>query len=286
VLVAAGVTYRRLGIPSLDRLVGIGVFYGAAGAEAPAMAGEDVYVVGGANSAGQAALHLARFAARVTVLVRGDSLAAGMSDYLITQLQATPNIEVRLHTQVVDGHGDARLEALTLGDVRTGRLDQHKATAVFVMIGAEPHTDWLRGVLELDDRGFILAGRDLPEPAWPLQRAPLPFETSLPGVFRSRRRALRLRQARRRRRRGRRGGGWLRPPVPARTRHRGRVQASIRDMIERARRGGIQRAARHRRHHRRRPGGAAGWSPAERPPGCDPGRHRLRQRPHYPVPRR
>jgi thioredoxin reductase (NADPH) len=183
VLVAAGVTYRRLGIPSLDRLVGIGVFYGAAGAEAPAMAGEDVYVVGGANSAGQAALHLARFAARVTMLVRGDSLAAGMSDYLITQLQATPNIEVRLHTQVVDGHGDARLEALTLGDVRTGRLDQHKATAVFVMIGAEPHTDWLRGVLELDDRGFILAGRDLPEPAWPLQRAPLPFETSLPGVF-------------------------------------------------------------------------------------------------------
>jgi thioredoxin reductase (NADPH) len=183
VIVAAGVTYRRLGIPSLDRLVGMGVFYGAAGAEAPAMAGELVYVVGGANSAGQAALHLARFVARVTLLVRGDSLAAGMSAYLITQLQATPNIDVRLHTRVVDGHGDARLEALTVEDVRTRQREQVKATAVFMLIGAEPHTDWLRDVLQLDDRGFILTGRDIPEPAWPLQRAPLPFETSLPGVF-------------------------------------------------------------------------------------------------------
>jgi thioredoxin reductase (NADPH) len=183
VILAAGVTYRRLGIPSLDRLVGMGVFYGAAAAEAPAMAGEDVYVVGGANSAGQAALHLARFAARVTLLVRADSLAAGMSDYLVTQLRATPNVEVRLGTQVVDGHGDARLEALTVEDVRTGQREQVDATAVFVMIGAEPHTDWLGGVLELDDRGFILTGRDIPEPAWPLRRAPLPFETSLPGVF-------------------------------------------------------------------------------------------------------
>jgi thioredoxin reductase (NADPH) len=183
VILAAGVTYRRLGIPSLDRLVGMGVFYGAAAAEAPAMAGEDVYVVGGANSAGQAALHLARFAARVTLLVRADSLAAGMSDYLVTQLRATPNVEVRLGTQVVDGHGDARLEALTVEDVRTGQREQVDATAVFVMIGAEPHTDWLGGVLEIDDRGFILTGRDIPEPAWPLRRAPLPFETSLPGVF-------------------------------------------------------------------------------------------------------
>ena len=183
VIVAAGVTYRRLGIPSLDRLVGMGVFYGAAGAEASAMAGEQVYVVGGANSAGQAALHLARFAARVTLLVRGDSLAAGMSDYLITQLQATANIDVRLRTRVVDGHGEVRLEALTVEDVRTGQREQVKATAVFVLIGAEPHTDWLRDVLQLDDRGFILTGRDIPEPAWPLQRAPLPFETSLPGVF-------------------------------------------------------------------------------------------------------
>jgi thioredoxin reductase (NADPH) len=183
VLVAAGVTYRRLGIPALDRLVGMGVFYGAAGTEAPALVGEQVYVVGGANSAGQAALHLAKYAARVTLLVRGDSLAAGMSDYLITQLQATANVEVRLHTRVVDGHGQARLEALTLEDVRTRQREQVMATAVFVLIGAEPRTDWLRGVLQLDDHGFILTGRDLPARAWPLRRAPLPFETSLPGVF-------------------------------------------------------------------------------------------------------
>jgi thioredoxin reductase (NADPH) len=183
VIVAAGVTYRRLGIPSLDRLVGMGVFYGAAGAEAPAMAGEDVQVVGGANSAGQAALHLARFAAHVTLLVRGDSLAASMSHYLIAQLQATPNVEVRLCTRVVDGHGEGRLEALTVQDVRTGRRERVTATAVFVLIGAQPHTGWLRDVLQLDDRGFVLTGRDVPEPAWPLHRAPLPFETSLPGVF-------------------------------------------------------------------------------------------------------
>jgi thioredoxin reductase (NADPH) len=183
VLVAAGVTYRRLGIPALDRLVGTGVFYGAAGAEAPTLAGERVYVVGGANSAGQAALHLARFAAQVTLLVRGGSLEAGMSDYLITQLQATPNVEVRLHTRVLDGHGQARLEAVTVEDVRTGQREQVKATAVFVLIGAEPRTGWLREVLQLDDRGFVLTGRDLPARAWPLGRAPLPFETSLPGVF-------------------------------------------------------------------------------------------------------
>jgi thioredoxin reductase (NADPH) len=132
---------------------------------------------------GSQALHLARFAARVTLLVRGDSLAAGMFDYLITQLQATANVEVRLRTRVVDGHGEARLEALTLEEVRTGRRERVKATAVFVLIGAEPRTGWLRDVLQLDDRGFVLTGRDLREPGWPLRRAPLPFETSLPGVF-------------------------------------------------------------------------------------------------------
>jgi thioredoxin reductase (NADPH) len=106
-----------------------------------------------------------------------------MSDYLITQLQAAANVEVRLHTRVVDGHGQARLDALTLEDVRTRQREHVKATAVFVLIGAEPRTDWLRGVLQLDDHGFILTGRDLPAGAWPLRRAPLPFETSLPGVF-------------------------------------------------------------------------------------------------------
>ena len=115
--------------------------------------------------------------------MRGDSLAAGMSHYLVTQLRATPNVEVRLGTRVVDGHGEARLEALAVEDVRTARRKRVEATAVFVMIGAEPRTGWLGGVLQLDDRGFVLTGRDLPQPAWPLRRAPLPFETSLPGVF-------------------------------------------------------------------------------------------------------
>ena len=183
VVVAAGVDYRRLGIPALERLTGVGVFYGAAGVEAPAMAGEDVCVVGGANSAGQAALHLARFAGRVTLLVRGESLAAGMSDYLVTQLAATPNVEVRLRTRVVDGRGDARLEALVLEEVTTGQREEVAAAAVFALIGAEPRTDWLRDVVRLDERGYLLTGRDVPPGAWPLQRAPLPFETSLPGVF-------------------------------------------------------------------------------------------------------
>ncbi len=183
VIIAAGVAYRRLGIPALDRLIGAGVFYGAARVEAPAMAGEHVYVVGGANSAGQAALHLGRFAARVTLLVRGESLTASMSDYLITQLKATPNIDVRLRTRVADGHGQARLEALTIEDVRTGQREQVPAAAVFAMIGAEPRTQWLRDLIKLDNRGFILTGRDVPPGAWPLPRPPLPFETNLPGVF-------------------------------------------------------------------------------------------------------
>jgi thioredoxin reductase (NADPH) len=183
VIIASGVTYRRLGIPALDRLVGMGVFYGAAGVEAPAMARQEVYVVGGANSAGQAALHLAKFAARVTLLVRSQSLSAGMSDYLITQLQATSNVEVRLGTRVVDGRGEAHLEALTVEDIRTGQREEVAAAAIFVLIGAEPHTEWLRNHVQLDERGFILTGRDVAPAAWPLSRAPLPFETSVPGVL-------------------------------------------------------------------------------------------------------
>ena len=182
VIIAAGVAYRRLPVPALDRLIGAGVFYGAAGVETPAMAGEDVVVVGGANSAGQAALHLARYAAHVRLLVRGDSLA-GMSAYLITQLTATPNVEVKLHTQIADAHGATRLETLTLEDTVSGEHECLPATAVFIMIGAEPHTEWLRNLICLDERGFVLTDRDLPQRAWPLERAPLPFETSLPGVF-------------------------------------------------------------------------------------------------------
>jgi thioredoxin reductase (NADPH) len=183
VMIASGVEYRRLGIPVLDRLIGAGVFYSAAGVEALAMAGEDVFVIGGANSAGQAALHLAKFAARVTLLVRGDSLEASMSEYLITQLHATPNIVVRFRTQVVGGSGENRLENLLLEDEGTGGREEVTGAAVFVMIGAEPHTEWLRNILQLDDRGYILTGRDISHQAWLLERPPLPFETSIPGVF-------------------------------------------------------------------------------------------------------
>jgi thioredoxin reductase (NADPH) len=183
VIVATGVSYRRIGIPSLERLVGAGVFYGAAGVEAPAMVGEEVCVVGGANSAGQAALHLARYASRVTLLVRGGSLASGMSDYLIRQIEATPNVEVRLRTRVVEGHGEVHLEALTLEDAGTGLHEDVAAAALFVMIGAEPRTEWLGDTIRRDDRGFILTGRDVPREGWPSDRPPLPFETSMPGVF-------------------------------------------------------------------------------------------------------
>ncbi len=183
VILATGVTYRRLGLPDLDRLIGAGVFYGAAGVVAPAIAGEDVYVVGGANSAGQAALHLARYAARVTILVRGPSLAAAMSDYLVRQIAVTPNVVVRLRTQVVGGRGTARLEGLVLADLQEHRQEQVSAAAVFIMIGAEPRTDWLASALRLDEHGFILTGGDVPAIDWPLPREPHPFETSRPGVF-------------------------------------------------------------------------------------------------------
>ena len=182
VILATGVAYRHLDIPELDRLIGAGVFYGAAGVMAQAVAGEDVFIVGGANSAGQAALHLAKHAAHVTVLIRGASLAAGMSDYLVRQIQATPNIAVRLNTRVVSGRGDTRLEGLTVED-HQGRQEEVAAAAVFIMIGAKPHTDWLAPILSLDPNGFVLTGRDVPGTNWTLEREPQPFETSRAGVF-------------------------------------------------------------------------------------------------------
>jgi thioredoxin reductase (NADPH) len=181
VIVAVGATYRRLDIPSLDRLTGTGVYYGAAGVEAKAMAGEQVYVVGGANSAGQAALHLAKFAERVTLVLRGTSLAAGMSDYLIRQIDATANIDVRSRTRVLDGHGTSRLESLTLENAGTGKREEVPAAALFVLIGAEPHTQWLHDIVQLDERGYIVTDRNVSSQAG--ARAPLPFETAMPGVF-------------------------------------------------------------------------------------------------------
>jgi len=182
VILATGVTYRRVDIPELDRLIGAGVFYGAAGVMATAVAGEDVFVVGGANSAGQAALHLAKYAAHVTLLIRGGSLAAGMSDYLVRQIEATLNVAIRLLTRVVGCHGDTRLESLILQDDQ-GQQEEVSAAAVFIMIGAKPHTDWLTSVLSLDKNGFVLTSRDIPSKNWTWEREAYPFETSIPGVF-------------------------------------------------------------------------------------------------------
>jgi thioredoxin reductase (NADPH) len=191
VLLAPGVTWRRLGVPALEALAGAGVFYGAAGSEAQAMAGEHVFVVGGGNSAGQAAVHLATYAASVTMLVRGAALGVTMSDYLVKKIEATPNITVRLHTEVVDGHGSGRLEALTLRDRDRATTETIPAAALFVLIGAEPHTQWLQGTVACDQQGYVLTvltGRDLlvaggQSIRWPAARPPLFLETSLPGVF-------------------------------------------------------------------------------------------------------
>lgn len=189
VVLATGVDYRRLGIPALERLVGAGVFYGAATAERRALAGEEVFVVVAGNSADQAALHLATHAAKVVMLVRGDSLAESMSDYLLAQIDATPNIDVWLGTSLVDGLGTHRLKALVLNDRLSGVTTTEPARALFVLIGAEPRTAWLEGVICRDENGFLLSCRDLApayEPLmseWVLRRPPYPGETSMPGVF-------------------------------------------------------------------------------------------------------
>jgi thioredoxin reductase (NADPH) len=188
VILATGVAWRRLGVPALEALNGAGVFYGAAGSEARAMRGEHVYVVGAGNSAGQAAVHLAGYAASVTIVTIDRRLGEFMSDYLVQKVTATPNISVVLDTEVVDGHGRQRLEGLTLRDRGTGATREVPASAVFILIGAEPRTDWLEGVVERDERGYVLTGRDLARDGrdlagWPLERPPLLLETSLPGVF-------------------------------------------------------------------------------------------------------
>lgn len=185
VVLAMGATYRRLGVESLESLAGAGVFYGAAASEAPTVAGEDVYVVGGANSAGQAVLHLAHFARRVTLVVRAATLDAGMSHYLVRQIEATPNIEVRTTTEVVDGGGsDCWLDHLVLRDRVAGDEETVSADALFLMIGAVPHTGWLPPTVECDAGGFIMTGSDLrPDVLGTGGRPPMPLETSLPGVL-------------------------------------------------------------------------------------------------------
>lgn len=184
VLLATGASYRRLGVPALEALNGAGVFYGGAASAAPAMVGRDVYVLGGANSAGQAALHLARYARRVTLVLRADSLGAGMSDYLVRQVEAEPKLQVRLGTEIVDGGGDGWLEQLVLRSRPDGSDETVEADGLFLMIGARPHTEWLPPDVDRDSEGFVFTGTDLGGGRdWPLDRSPFPLETSMPGVF-------------------------------------------------------------------------------------------------------
>ncbi|MGW6981014.1 FAD-dependent oxidoreductase [Streptomyces sp. NPDC054932] len=189
VLLATGVSYNRLDAPGADRFEGAGLYYGAATTESSACISQHVFIVGGANSAGQAAVHFAKYAARVTILVRAASLDASMSRYLIDEIGRTPNIEVRVRTTVVRLDGGEHLERLTLHDAEAGRDTEVPARFMFTFIGARPHTDWLAGVVERDEYGFVLTGSDLISnggelPAeWSLERAPYPLETSVPGVF-------------------------------------------------------------------------------------------------------
>ena len=188
VVIATGVSWRRLQVPRLEALVGAGVFYGAAAGEAQAMQGLDVLVVGAANSAGQAAVHLAKYAASVTILARRDTLTATMSAYLVQEIEAASNIRVRLRTEVIDGHGNERLEAVTVRDRADGTTETLATAALFVLIGGQPRTAWLPDSVERNDAGYLVTGRDLlhderPPACWPLRRPPLLLETSTPGVF-------------------------------------------------------------------------------------------------------
>ena len=187
-LIASGVSYRKLVIPGAERLQGSGVYYGAAMTEAASCKNEDVYIVGGANSAGQAAMYFSRYARRVVMLVRGDSLSSSMSQYLIDEIEKTENIHVEPHTQVVEVHGDQHLETISILCSDSGGTERVPATGLFIFIGAEPCTDWLAGVVERDERGFVLSGPDLTRngrrpKGWTVDRDPWLLETSVPGIF-------------------------------------------------------------------------------------------------------
>jgi thioredoxin reductase (NADPH) len=185
VVLAMGVSYRRLDIAALDERLGAGVFYGASTSEAQACSDREVYVVGGGNSAGQAALHLARFARRVTIAVRAETLADSMSRYLLEEIDAAGHVTIAFETEIVDGGGTGRLEWLRLRDRSAGTEREVPADALFVMIGSQPRTDWLPDTIERD-HGFVCTGVDLERGgagSWPLERPPFAFETSVPGVF-------------------------------------------------------------------------------------------------------
>jgi len=187
-LLACGVSYRRLDVPGIDALTGAGVYYGSSVAEAMFCSNEDVYVVGGANSAGQAAIYFAKYARKVTMLVRDESLSKDMSTYLIDQIEETENIEVKTCTRVVAVHGKHHLESITIVNDKTHEEKTLPATSLFIFIGAEPHTSWLKHVVKGDEKGFVLTGPDLmregqPPKGWPLDRDPFFLETTVPGIF-------------------------------------------------------------------------------------------------------
>ncbi|MBD2679307.1 MULTISPECIES: response regulator [Nostoc] len=187
-LVATGVSYRWLNVPGAEQLTGAGIYYGAAMTEAIACTNEEVYLVGGANSAGQAAMHFSKYASKVIMLVRGESLSSSMSQYLIDQIAATENIQVCTNCSVVEVKGEGHLEAITIAHAKTGQIETVAARSLFIFIGASPKTDWLDGIIQRDAQGFILTGPDLMHngkspPGWYLERSPFLLETSTPGIF-------------------------------------------------------------------------------------------------------
>jgi thioredoxin reductase (NADPH) len=185
-LLSTGVSYRRLNAPGVDQFTGAGIYYGAAMSEAASVAGEDIHIVGGANSAGQAAVFFSAHARTVTILVRGDSLEDAMSAYLVERIHATGNIKVAVRSEVAGVDGTDRLRSITIRDIKTGEVQTVPATAMFIFIGAIPHTGWLDGVVARDEHGFILTGPDLGGPdlkGWPAGRHPHLLEGSVPGVF-------------------------------------------------------------------------------------------------------
>ncbi len=183
VVVATGVSYRKLRVESVEALTGSGVFYGSAMTAAREMEGYDVVVVGGGNSAGQAAIHLARFAKSVTILVRRPTLAETMSRYLVGEIEYNARITVQPSAEIVHGGGDGRLQWLEIRDATTGEVTRRNAEGLFLLLGAEPHCDWLPSDIDRDDRGFVLTGRDVPKERWAGGLPPGALETAVPGVF-------------------------------------------------------------------------------------------------------